>query len=254
MELVLGEGVSFKYVNGIERASGIEEGMIALSGLRQHIEETVKSHGHEFFENPKDVYTGYQLTPKESDELRFDVIVGSTCLSSIVADYYHGSTEIFDHANGFGAQALYIVFQNGAGEDNILNFRHDLEDRITEEILEPGNLGVITGGATGTEYSYIDLFVYNQQVFISTLLPLLDEYPEYSFYLSEFCRQGQLCRLSDSEPWKGESPDGISYSPGDDTFFSQIEEWNEKDEYTKSIRALEAIPEEQQDYRIKCCL
>ena len=146
LELVLGEGVSFKYVNGIERASGIEEGMIALSGLRQHIEETVKSHGHEFFENPKDVYTGYQLTPKESDELRFDVIVGSTCLSSIVADYYHGSTEIFDHANGFGAQALYIVFQNGAGEDNILNFRHDLEDRITEEILEPGNLGVITGG------------------------------------------------------------------------------------------------------------
>ncbi|MCS2303886.1 hypothetical protein NXX23_18540 [Bacteroides ovatus] len=146
LELVLGEGVSFKYVNGIERASGIEEGMIALSGLRQHIEETVKSHYHEFFENPKDVYTGYQLTPKESDELRFDVIVGSTCLSSIVADYYHGSTEIFDHANGFGAQALYIVFQNGAGEDNILNFRHDLEDRITEEILEPGNLGVITGG------------------------------------------------------------------------------------------------------------
>ena len=90
--------------------------------------------------------------------------------------------------------------------------------------------------------------------FISTLLPLLDEYPEYSFYLSEFCRQGQLCRLSDSESWKGESPDGISYSPGDDTFFSQIEEWNEKDEYTKSIRALEAIPEEQQDYRIKMLL
>mgnify|MGYP002241109772 FL=1 len=50
------------------------------------------------------------------------------------------------------------------------------------------------------------------------------------------------------------SPDGISYSPGDDTFFSQIEEWNEKDEYTKSIRALEAIPEEQQDYRIKMLL
>ncbi len=102
MELVLGEGVSFKYVNGIERASGIEEDMIALSGLRQHIEETVKSHGHEFFENPKDVYTGYQLTPRKSDELlRCDSRI--YCLSSIVADYYHGSTEIFDHANGFGA-------------------------------------------------------------------------------------------------------------------------------------------------------
>ena len=256
LELVLGEGVSFKYINAIERASGIEEDMIALSGLREHIEKAIKFHGHEFYENPKDIYTGYHMTPEENDELRFDVIVGSTCLYSIVADYYSDSTDIFDHANNFGAQALFLVFQNDNGNDGhqILNFRHDLEDRITEEILEPGNLGVITGGATGTEYSYIDLFVYNQQAFVSTLRPLLDEYPEYSFYLSEFRRQGQLYKLSDSEPWKGESPDGILYSPEDEAFFRQIEEWNDSDEYTKSIRALETIPEEQQDYRIKMLL
>ena len=243
LELVLGEGVSFKYVNGIERASGIEEGMIALSGLRQHIEETVKSHGHEFFENPKDVYTGYQLTPKESDELRFDVIVGSTCLSSIVADYYHGSTEIFDHANGFGAQALYIVFQNGAGEDNILNFRHDLEDRITEEILEPGNLGVITGGATGTEYSYIDLFVYNLRAFVKKVIPLLDEYPEYSFYISDFIRNGRIHQLTEA------ASEAIPYTKENkEEFLAQIEKWNDMEKFSKCIKALEDIPEAEQDY------
>ena len=243
LELVLGEGVSFKYVNGIERASGIEEGMIALSGLRQHIEETVKSHGHEFFENPKDVYTGYQLTPKESDELRFDVIVGSTCLSSIVADYYHGSTEIFDHANGFGAQALYIVFQNGAGEDNILNFRHDLEDRITEEILEPGNLGVITGGATGTEYSYIDLFVYDLRAFVKKVIPLLDEYPEYSFYISDFIRNGRIHQLTEA------ASEAIPYTKENkEEFLAQIEKWNDMEKFSKCIKALEDIPEAEQDY------
>lgn len=243
LELVLGEGVSFKYVNGIERASGIEEGMIALSGLRQHIEETVKSHGHEFFENPKDVYTGYQLTPKESDELRFDVIVGSTCLSSIVADYYHGSTELFDHANGFGVQALYIVFQNGAGEDNILNFRHDLEDRITEEILEPGNLGVITGGATGTEYSYIDLFVYDLRAFVKKVIPLLDEYPEYSFYISDFIRNGRIHQLTEA------ASEAIPYTKENkEEFLAQIEKWNDMEKFSKCIKALEDIPEAEQDY------
>lgn len=243
LELVLGEGVSFKYVNGIERASGIEEGMIALSGLRQHIEETVKSHGHEFFENPKDVYTGYQLTPKESDELRFDVIVGSTCLSSIVADYYHDSTELFDHANGFGAQALYIVFQNGAGEDNILNFRHDLEDRITEEILEPGNLGVITGGATGTEYSYIDLFVYDLRAFVKKVIPLLDEYPEYSFYISDFIRNGRIHQLTEA------ASEAIPYTKENkEEFLAQIEKWNDMEKFSKCIKALEDIPEVEQDY------
>lgn len=243
LELVLGEGVSFKYVNGIERASGIEEGMIALSGLRQHMEETVKSHGHEFFENPKDVYTGYQLTPKESDELRFDVIVGSTCLSSIVADYYHDSTELFDHANGFGAQALYIVFQNGAGEDNILNFRHDLEDRITEEILEPGNLGVITRGATGTEYSYIDLFVYDLRAFVKKVIPLLDEYPEYSFYISDFIRNGRIHQLTEA------ASEAIPYTKENkEEFLAQIEKWNDMEKFSKCIKALEDIPEAEQDY------
>ena len=243
LELVLGEGVSFKYVNGIERASGIEEGMIALSGLRQHIEETVKSHGHEFFENPKDVYTGYQLTPKESDELRFDVIVGSTCLDSIVADYYHGSTEIFDHADGFGVQALYMVFQNGVGEDNILNFRHDLEDRITEEILEPGNLGVITGGATGTEYSYIDLFVYDLRAFVKKVIPLLDEYPEFSFYISDFIRNGRIHQLTEA------ASEAIPYTKENkEEFLAQIEKWNDMEKFSKCIKALEDIPEAEQDY------
>lgn len=243
LELVLGEGVSFKYVNGIERASGIEEGMIALSGLRQHIEETVKSHGHEFFENPKDVYTGYQLTPKESDELRFDVIVGSTCLDSIVADYYHGSTEIFDHADGFGVQALYMVFQNGVGEDNILNFRHDFEDRITEEILEPGNLGVITGGATGTEYSYIDLFVYDLRAFVKKVIPLLDEYPEYSFYISDFIRNGRIHQLTEA------ASEAIPYTKENkEEFLAQIEKWNDMEKFSKCIKALEDIPEAEQDY------
>lgn len=257
LELVLGEGVSFKYINEIERASGIEEGMIALSELRKYIEDTIKFHGHDFFENPKDVYTGYQLTPKESDELRFDVIVGSTCLDSIVADYYHDSTELFDHANGFGAQALYIVFQNSVGfnGNQILNIRHDIEDRIMEEILDPDNLGVITGGATGTEYSYIDLFVYDLRAFVKAVMPLLNEYPEFSFYISDFIRNGRIHQLTEeNDPWNGESPDGISYSPGDDAFFNQIEDWNNRDEYTKCIRALEAIPEEQQDYSIKMLL
>ena len=217
--------------------------MIALSGLRQHIEETVKSHGHEFFENPKDVYTGYQLTPKESDELRFDVIVGSTCLDSIVADYYHGSTEIFDHADGFGVQALYMVFQNGVGEDNILNFRHDLEDRITEEILEPGNLGVITGGATGTEYSYIDLFVYDLRAFVKKVIPLLDEYPEYSFYISDFIRNGRIHQLTEA------ASEAIPYTKENkEEFLAQIEKWNDMEKFSKCIKALEDIPEAEQDY------
>lgn len=245
LELTLGEGVSFKYIREIERVSGTEDGMITLSELRRHIEETLKSHNQEFFENPKDIYTGYQLAPKESDELRSDVIVGSTCLYSLVADYYNDSTDIFDHANSFGAQAMFLVFPNSTeGDDHqILDFRHDLEDRITEELLEPEHLGLITGGATGTTYSYIDLLVYDLPAFIRKIRPLLEEYPAYSFYISDFIRNGNIHQLTEADSGS------IPYTKENaEAFFKQIEDWNDNDKYTKCIKALETIPADERDY------
>ena len=245
LELTLGEGVSFKYINEIERVSGIEDGMISLSGLRQHIEETVKSHGHDFFENPRDVYSQYQFTPKEDGGLRSDVIICSTCMDSIVADYCNDSTEIFDHANGFGAQAVFIVFRNGNYDDSrsIVDFRHDLEDRITEEILEPDNLGFAIGGAAGTNYSYIDLIVYDFISFVDKVKSILKEYPDYSFYISDFIRNGHILQLTEADS------DVIPYTKENaEAFFKQIEDWNDNDRYTKCIRALETIPADEMDY------
>ncbi len=92
-------------------------------------------------------------------------------MESLVAEYYSQSTEIFDHANSFGAQAIFLDSETIDGQAT-LNFRHDLEDRITDEILKPHNLGQIIGGATGTDYSYIDLFVFNIHSFLQEVLPL----------------------------------------------------------------------------------
>lgn len=219
--------------------------MISLSGLRQHIEETVKSHGHDFFENPRDVYSQYQFTPKEDGGLRSDVIICSTCMDSIVADYCNDSTEIFDHANGFGAQAVFIVFRNGNYDDSrsIVDFRHDLEDRITEEILEPDNLGFAIGGAAGTNYSYIDLIVYDFISFVDKVKSILKEYPDYSFYISDFIRNGHILQLTEADS------DVIPYTKENaEAFFKQIEDWNDNDRYTKCIRALETIPADEMDY------
>ncbi len=200
LENTLGEGVSFKYVNSIELAETLEEDMIPLSDLRKYMEETIEAHGEKFFENPKDIYSTYQLQFEEQNELRFDVFLGNTCLMSVLADYYNGSSEIFDHANSFGAQALFIAFPNGDGNDgnDILGFRHNMEDRIAEEILEPLNLGQVIGGATGAECSYIDLMVFDMNAFIEAVKPLLMQYPKYSFYLSDFRRGARLLRLTEA--------------------------------------------------------
>lgn len=84
--------------------------MIKLPELRAYITDTLKAHGKEIFDNPQQVYTSYRFEPQENEELRFDVMAGSSCFQPLVANYYNGSTELFDRLNGFGAQAVFIAF------------------------------------------------------------------------------------------------------------------------------------------------
>ena len=200
LESTLGEGVSYKYIDEIERVSKPQKDMIPLPELKGHIRKILEDHSRQLFENPKEVYSGYSMEPQKSDELRYDVITGFTCLSPIVADYYDDSAEIFDHINSFGAQAVYIAIQNPDDTElsSILNLRHEIEDRLTAEILGPMNRGQVTGGATGTNCSYIDLIVYDLPGFIDAVKPLLSQYPQYSFYLSEFRRHAGLKLLTEA--------------------------------------------------------
>ena len=245
LDLMLGEGVAVKYIRTVEKSEKCEKGMMALSQLRTHIEKALQTHGKEFFENPKDVYTAYHLTPEDSKELRADVMVGTTCMESLVAEYYSQSTELFDHANSFGAQAIFLVFRNSQDGQPILNFRHDLEDRIADEILKPNNLGQVIGGATGSDYSYIDLFVFDIFAFLQKVRPLLEEYADYSFYAADFIRNGDLRKLTEADS------EMVPYTPDDaEEFFTAIDQWNERDCFSKCIRILERIPEADRNYEV----
>lgn len=200
LEHILGEGISFIYMDEIVPAEAIEDGMIPLSELKGTMEMSVKAGGREFFDNPKDLYTGYQISPQERDELRYDVIAGTTCLEGLVADYYNDSTRIFDHINSFGAHAMFIAFGNIDRNDGDipLDFRHELEDRLSNEILEPKQLGQVIGGATGVNMSYIDLIVFNRTTFINIIKPLLLQYKRYSFYLSDFKQHAEIIPLTEA--------------------------------------------------------
>lgn len=198
LENTLSEGVSYKYIEDIEPTSKPEEGMIPLPDLRKYIKKSVEAQGRQFFDNPQEVYNTYRLRLEKSDELRFDIIIGSTCLKSIIDDFYNDSTEILDHVNSFGAQALFIVFSHACENDlnDYVGLRHDIEDRISAEILKPMNIGQVIGGATGSCNSYIDLLVFDLNAFVNAVRTLLEQYPAYSFYLSDFKRDSGLIQLT----------------------------------------------------------
>lgn len=128
LEIMLGEGISYQYISEVKRLDKSAEGMIPLPELRKQIIETLNLHGKEVFDNPKDVFISYQLEPEDNEELRYDVVVGSTNFSSLVSQYYQNDTELFDNINHFGARAVFIAFpyeDDGADRRNeVLNFRN----------------------------------------------------------------------------------------------------------------------------------
>lgn len=203
MEIMLGEGLSYQYIASVERADAPLENMIKLPELRAYITDTLKAHGKEIFDNPQQVYTSYRFEPQENEELRFDVMAGSSCFQPLVANYYNGSTELFDRLNGFGAQAVFIAFpyenkEEGDGK-KVLDFRYELEDRLAAELLEPEGLGLLLGGAIGTGTCYIDLLLFDESAFMEKIIPFLKDYPQYHFYLSDFRQGSDLCRLYETE-------------------------------------------------------
>lgn len=203
MEIMLGEGLSYQYVASVERAEAPLENMITLPELRAYITDTLKAHNQEVFDNPQQVYTGYRFEPQENEELRFDIVAGSSCFQPLIADYYNGSTELSDRLNNFGAQAVFIAFpyeneEEGDGK-KVLDFRYELEDRLAEELLEPEGLGLLLGGAIGTGTCYIDLLLFDREAFLEKIIPFLKEYPQYRFYLSDFRQDSDLYRLFEAE-------------------------------------------------------
>lgn len=200
MEIVLGEGLSYQYIADVKRADKSANGMITLSELRENIIETLHTHDKEVFDNPQQVYNTYQLEPQENEELRYDVIVGNTCFEGLVSQYYQGTTELFDKISQFGAQAVFIAFPFNNGDANaekdILNFRYKLEDGLKDEILNPEGLGILLGGAIGTGSCYVDLLLFDVHAFVEKVRPFLQNYSQYSFYLSDFRQNCNLMKLS----------------------------------------------------------
>jgi tetratricopeptide (TPR) repeat protein len=202
LETMLGEGLSYQYISEVKRMDKVGKGMFPLPALRRYITETLKDNGKKVFDNPQEVFASYRLEPQENEELRYDVVAGSTCFYGLVSQYYQNDTELFDNMNQFGAQAVFLAFpyeSNDEEQKEVMKFRYDLEDRIEREILKPEGLGLLLGGATGTECHYMDFLLYDVQAFMEKVVPVLHEYPQYSFYLSDFRQHCRLIKLSESE-------------------------------------------------------
>lgn len=247
---VLGEIPHMKYIDSFDVLDAPKE---EPSVLLSELPEKLKGMGMELSVDAEaflESYTGYSCKPDENPEAdwRMDVIAGSTNCVPLINDYLRGDSYNMDMLHADGAAAGFFCYPlDGFTEDDIFDFRDSLEEALAEEC---GDAVTLIGGATGIYYGYVDFIAWDLRAVLGVAERFFDDtdLPWAGFHV--FRRDAVTIPLKEETEELPEGLDCIPYKPENaDAFYQQIEQWNDEDEYTLSIKAIETISPDLWDYR-----
>ena len=265
---VLGEISHMRYIDSFDVLEAPRaEPSIPMSQLP----DKLKEKGANLTTDPEaylESYLSYQLEPNDDPDAdwRLDVMAGSTNCVPLINGYLNGDNDFMDDLHADGAVAGFFCYpldtlREEEGTDKIFDFRDKLEEAFTTgdgpEIL------TLTGGATGLFCGYVDFIAWDIRAVLQKAKEFFkdSDIPWATFHT--FRREAGTVNLKtpseeepddeDQVPELDETLTGMDYIPytpqNEEAFFQQLEQWNDEDEFTRCIQALNAIPKDWHSYR-----
>lgn len=264
---VLGEIPHMRYIDSFDV---LEEPKAEPSFLLSQLPDKLREQGLELSTDPEsylESYLGYKMEPNEDPDAdwRLDTMVGSTCCVPLINGYLNADNDFMDDLHADGAVAGFFCYpldtlREEEGTQKIFDFRDKLEEVFTAgdgpEVL------TLTGGATGLYCGYVDFIAWDIQEALNMAKEFFEgtDIPWAIFHT--FRREaGSVPLKQQDDGTETENQDdeldetltGMDYIPytqqNAEAFFAQLEQWNDEDEYTRCIQALNAIPEDWRNYR-----
>ena len=264
---VLGEIPHMRYIDSFDV---LEEPKAEPSFLLSQLPDKLREQGLELSTDPEaylESYLGYKMEPKQDPDAdwRLDTMVGSTCCVPLINGYLNADNDFMDDLHADGAVAGFFCYpldtlREEEGSQKIFDFRDKLEEVLTggdgSEVL------TLTGGATGLYCGYVDFIAWDIQEALNMAKEFFEgtDIPWAIFHT--FRREaGSVPLKQQDDGTETENQDdeldetltGMDYIPytqqNAEAFFAQLEQWNDEDEYTRCIQALNAIPEDWRNYR-----
>ena len=264
---VLGEISHMRYIDSFDV---LEEPKAEPSFLLSQLPDKLREQGLELSTDPEaylESYLGYKMEPKQDPDAdwRLDVMAGSTCCVPLINGYLNADNDFMDDLHADGAVAGFFCYpldtlREEEGSQKIFDFRDKLEEVLTggdgSEVL------TLTGGATGLYCGYVDFIAWD----IREALNMAKEFFEgtdipWAIFHTFRREAGSVPLKQQDDGTETENQDdeldetltGMDYIPytqqNAEAFFAQLEQWNDEDEYTRCIQALNAIPENWRNYR-----
>ena len=264
---VLGEIPHMRYIDSFDV---LEEPKAEPSFLLSQLPDKLREQGLELSTDPEaylESYLGYKMEPKQDPDAdwRLDTMVGSTCCVPLINGYLNADNDFMDDLHADGAVAGFFCYpldtlREEEGSQKIFDFRDKLEEVLTggdgSEVL------TLTGGATGLYCGYVDFIAWDIQEALNMAKEFFEgtDIPWAIFHT--FRREAGSVPLKQQDAGSetenqddelDEALTGMDYIPytqqNAEAFFAQLEQWNDEDEYTRCIQALNAIPEDWRNYR-----
>ena len=264
---VLGEISHMRYIDSFDV---LEEPKAEPSFLLSQLPDKLREQGLELSTDPEaylESYLGYKMEPKQDPDAdwRLDVMAGSTCCVPLINGYLNADNDFMDDLHADGAVAGFFCYpldtlREEEGSQKIFDFRDKLEEVFTTD--EGSEVLTLTGGATGLYCGYVDFIAWDIQEALNMAKEFFEgtDIPWAIFHT--FRREaGSVSLKQQDDGTETENQDdeldetltGMDYIPytqqNAEAFFAQLEQWNDEDEYTRCIQALNAIPENWRNYR-----
>lgn len=166
-------------------------------------------------------------------------------------------------AQALNAKDIFIKQLNKC--QKIVDFRRQLEDAFRTD--QGSEILTFTGSAMGLYYGYVDFIAWDIKAVFEKAQAFFEKIGIPGVYFHTFYAQAYPVpqdKLSEkaSEDEKHDARDemqrgmdDIPYTPDNaDAFFAQLKRWDKANEYTRCIKAIEAIPKEEWDYRLALLL
>ena len=264
---VLGEIPHMRYIDSFDV---LEEPKAEPSFLLSQLPDKLREQGLELSTDPEaylESYLGYKMEPKQDPDAdwRLDVMAGSTCCVPLINGYLNADNDFMDDLHADGAVAGFFCYpldtlREEEGSQKIFDFRDKLEEVFTTD--DGSEVLTLTGGATGLYCGYVDFIAWD----IREALNMAKEFFEgtdipWAIFHTFRREAGSVPLKQQDDGTETENQDdeldetltGMDYIPytqqDAEAFFAQLEQWNDEDEYTRCIQALNAIPEDWRNYR-----
>ena len=264
---VLGEIPHMRYIDSFDV---LEEPKAEPSFLLSQLPDKLREQGLELSTDPEaylESYLGYKMEPKQDPDAdwRLDVMAGSTCCVPLINGYLNADNDFMDDLHADGAVAGFFCYpldtlREEEGSQKIFDFRDKLEEVFTTD--EGSEVLTLTGGATGLYCGYVDFIAWDIQEALNMAKEFFEgtDIPWAIFHTFRREAGSVSLKQQDDGPETENQDDeldetltGMDYIPytqqNEEAFFQQLEQWNDEDEYTRCIQALNAIPEDWRNYR-----